>query len=99
MQRPPGDGQDGLIAKPILQRLLRDGFTDVRRMEEEIRTSATDWTIMRPPRLTNGRRRGSYRTRVDRHVGITISRADLADAVLKALNTPTTVAHCLGVGY
>jgi putative NADH-flavin reductase len=95
-----GDGLvTRLIAKPILQRLLRDGFTDVRRMEEEIRTSATDWTIMRPPRLTNGRRRGSYRTRVDRHVGITISRADLADAVLKALNTPTTVAHCLGVGY
>jgi putative NADH-flavin reductase len=95
-----GDGLiTRLIAKPILQRLLRDGFTDVRRMEEEIRTSATDWTIMRPPRLTNGRRRGSYRTRVDRHVGITISRADLADAILKALDTPTTVAHRLGVGY
>jgi putative NADH-flavin reductase len=95
-----GDGvATRLIVKPILQRLLRHGFADVRRMEEEIRASTTDWTIMRPPRLTNGARRGNYRTAVDRHVGRTISRADAADAILKALDTPNTVGHHVGVGY
>ena len=54
---------------------------------------------MRPPRLTNGARRGSYRTMVDRHAGMTISRADVADAILKALGTPSTAGHFLGVGY
>jgi putative NADH-flavin reductase len=97
------DDGDGLItrlvAKPILQRLLREAFVDLRRMEDEVRASATDWTIVRPPRLTNGRHRGKYRTAVDRNVGITISRADLADAILKALDDPRTAGHSLGVGY
>ncbi|MBX6383608.1 MAG: SDR family oxidoreductase [Microbispora sp.] len=94
---------DGLVArlvgKPILQRLLRDAFADVRQMEDEIRASETDWTIIRPPRLTNGPRRGRYRTAVDGHAGTRISRADLADAILTALATPSTVNHFLGVGY
>lgn len=94
-----GDGTvTRLVVKPILQRLLRNAFVDVRRMEELIRASGTDWTIMRPPRLTNGPRR-SYRTAVDGHVGFTISRADVADAILTALATPSTIGHHLGVGY
>jgi putative NADH-flavin reductase len=95
-----GDGLlTRLVAKPILQRLLRDGFADLHRMEDEVRASATDWTLMRPPRLTNGARRGRYRIRIDRNVGTAISRADVADAILKALEDPGTVGHSLGVAY
>ncbi len=102
---PYVDAGDGpvtrYVAKPILQRLLRAGFADLKRMEEIIRTSGLDWTIMRPPRLTNKPLTDRYRTAVDLNVrgGMMISRADLAAAILQALGDPATVRHSIGVGY
>lgn len=95
----PGDDLIGrLVVKPILQRLLREGFADLHRMEDLVRASHTDWTIVRPPRLTNRPRTGRYRTAIDAHVGISIARADVADAILAALADPATIGHHLGVG-
>jgi putative NADH-flavin reductase len=88
-----------LIAKPLLQRILREGMADTRRMEQEVRASTAEWTLMRPPRLTNRPGRGRYRTAIDRHVGISISRADVADAILNALGNPATAGHTVGIGY
>jgi uncharacterized protein YbjT (DUF2867 family) len=68
-------------------------------MEREVRASGTDWTIMRPPMLTNGARRGTYRTAIDRNVGRTIARADVADAIMHALADAGTIGHSIGVGY
>lgn len=86
------------IAKPILQRILREGAADTRRMEQEVRASATDWTLMRPPRLTNAPGRRRYRTALDRSVGMSIARADVADAILNALGDPATIGHAVGIG-
>lgn len=98
----PGD-EDGpftrLLVRPLLQRILRNNFADTRRMDDEIRASSTDWTIMRPPQLTKGPRSGRYRTASGRHIGRRISRADLADAILNAVADPATFGHSLGVGY
>lgn len=95
-----GDGPlTRAVVKPILQRLLREGFASVRDMERAVRGSGTDWTIMRPPMLTNAERRGTYRTAVDRNVGRTIARADVADAILHALADAGTIRHSIGVGY
>jgi putative NADH-flavin reductase len=57
---------------------------DKERMEGLIRESSADWTIVRPPALTEGARTGAYRTGTDLRVGITsnISRADLAEFLL-----------------
>jgi putative NADH-flavin reductase len=57
---------------------------DKDRMEELIRASDVDWTIVRPPALTEGPRTGAYRTGTDLPVRITskISRADLAEFLL-----------------
>ena len=88
-----------LIAKPLLQRILREGAADIRRMEQEVRASTAEWTLMRPPRLTNGARRGRYRTMIDRNIGMSISRADVADAILNALGNPATVGRTVGIGY
>jgi putative NADH-flavin reductase len=94
-----GDGfVTRVIAKPLLQRLLRASAADTRQMEALVTASDSDWTIMRPPRLTNGPRR-EYRTAVDRHAGSTISRADLADAILGAVADPSTICHRVGVAY
>ncbi|NUR87128.1 MAG: NAD(P)H-binding protein, partial [Nonomuraea sp.] len=89
-----------LLVKPMLRRFLREGFADFARTDEAVRASGLDWTIMRPPRLTDGARR-AYRTAVDRNVrgGVTIARADLADAVLAALADPATIGHSVSLGY
>jgi putative NADH-flavin reductase len=57
---------------------------DKERMEELIRASSVDWTIVRPPALTKGPRTGAYRTGTDLPVRITsnISRADMAEFML-----------------
>ncbi|MEV0382997.1 NAD(P)H-binding protein [Nonomuraea sp. NPDC050643] len=88
------------VVKPLLRRLLREGFADFARTDEAVRGSGLDWTIMRPPRLTDGARR-AYRTAVDRNVrgGITIGRADLAHATLAALDDPATIGHSIALGY
>lgn len=96
-----GDGPaTRLLVKPLLRRFLREGFADFARTDEAVSSSGLDWTIMRPPRLTNGARR-SYRTALDRNVrgGITISRADLAHAILAALTDPAAVGHSVSLGY
>jgi putative NADH-flavin reductase len=86
------------VAKPLLQALLKSGKADAHQMEDLITESAADWTIMRPSRLLNTPRR-PYRTSLDRYVSAQIGRADLADAILKALGDPATVGHRVNVGY
>jgi putative NADH-flavin reductase len=86
------------VAKPLLQALLKSGKADAHRMEDLITESAADWTIMRPSRLLNRPRR-PYRTNQDRYVSAQIGRADLADAILKALDDPATIGHRVNVGY
>jgi putative NADH-flavin reductase len=83
-----GDGpMSRLVAKPILRRMLKHPWADMQRMEDVVRDSGLDWTIIRPPMLTNGRRTGSYRSAVDRNVrgGIRVSRGDLADSILRCV--------------
>ena len=89
-----GDGPvSRTVAKPILRRLLRHTWADMRRMEDLVRATELDWTIIRPPMLTGGARTGTYRTAFDRDVrgGIRVSRADLADAILRCLADPAFV--------
>jgi putative NADH-flavin reductase len=83
-----GDGpMSRLVAKPILRRMLKHPWADMQRMEDVVRDSGLDWTIIRPPMLTNGRRTGSYRSAVDSNVrgGIRVSRGDLADSILRCV--------------
>src|SRR5882724_921426 len=95
-----GDGPvSRMIAKPIVRGLLRHTFADMRRMEDLVRASELDWTIVRPPMLTDGRRTGAYRTAIDRNVrgGIRISRVDLADAILRCLAEPAFIRAAVSV--
>ena len=75
-----------LLVKPPLRVLLGGLYADMAVMEETIRRSGTDWTILRPPQLTDGCRTGSYRQARDANLrgGYRISSADLADAILAA---------------
>jgi putative NADH-flavin reductase len=88
-----------VIAKPLLQRILADAMADTRAMEGEIWSSATDWTLIRPPQLTNRPGRGRYRRMIDSNVGRSIARADVADAILAVMTDPATIGHVVGIGY
>lgn len=85
---------------PLVSALLRDTYADLTAMEEEIRRSAADWTVVRPPRLTNRPPTGGYRMRVGGNVprAYAISRADTAHAMLAVLDDPATVKQAVGVG-
>jgi uncharacterized protein YbjT (DUF2867 family) len=87
------------ILLPFFGTLLRGIYGDLSRMEDEIQHSATDWTVVRPPRLTNKPLTGRYRAVVGGNVprSRSMSRADTAHAMLAALGTPETVKQAVGV--
>jgi uncharacterized protein YbjT (DUF2867 family) len=80
------------LAKPIAQRVLKDPFADLVAMEKVIRGSGLEWTIVRPPRLTDKPLTGHYRTRRELNVprGLYLSRADLAHLILAVCGDPDT---------
>lgn len=86
------------VVKPILWRFLGTVWRDMEKTEIVIRASDTDWTIMRPPQLTDRPARG-YRSRRDLNVGngFRVARADLAAAMVDALADDTTVRHAVSV--
>jgi putative NADH-flavin reductase len=74
------------VLRPLL---LRDVYADMTIMEEAVRASDLDWTLIRPPRLVDSPARGTYRVE-DGHNprgGWTLSRADLAAFVVAHLGT------------
>ena len=76
-----------------------DVVRDACEMEEVFRKSGLDWTMVRPPRLTDKPRTGEYRVK-EGHLprfGFTISRADVADFMIKAGENHTSVGKVIGV--
>lgn len=76
-----------LVAKPLLQRILREHFADLAAMEETVRSSGLAWTIVRPPQLLDKPYTGRYRTAVGRNLrgGMRIGRADAAHCMLECV--------------
>jgi uncharacterized protein YbjT (DUF2867 family) len=89
------------ILLPFISAFARDVYVDLAEMEDEIRRSATQWTIVRPPKLVNKPLTRRYRTVVGGNVprGYAISRADVADAMLAALDDPAALGQAVGVAY
>jgi putative NADH-flavin reductase len=76
------EGRRPWILINLVRWLLRKPYADFARMELLIRSSPVDWTIVRPPYLSNGPKTGRVRTQIGgedlRHGPYRISRADLA---------------------
>jgi putative NADH-flavin reductase len=84
-------GHGGFLYDMILQPLvLRHIYANKDRQEAIIQASGLDWTIVRPGRLTNGRRTETYRELYNlAHIKMsTISRSDVADSILKHIEDP-----------
>jgi uncharacterized protein YbjT (DUF2867 family) len=101
---PVPDGESFVnrrILLPFIGAFARDVYVDLAEMEDEIRRSTTQWTIVRPPKLVNKPLTGTYRTVVGGNVprGYSISRADVAHAMLAALDDPATLKQPIGIAY
>ncbi|MFF1700462.1 NAD(P)-dependent oxidoreductase [Streptomyces sp. NPDC058252] len=98
---PEGAGFADRAARGLISAILKDVYADLREMEGELARSATDWTVVRPPRLQNKPVTGSYRTTVGGFPskGRFIGRADVAHAMLAMIDNPATVKQGVGVAY
>jgi putative NADH-flavin reductase len=93
LEIPPGQPlPQRLVTRLVIQRLYRHGYADMAEMERIVPTSDTEWTIIRPPMLTNGPRTGQYRTATNTHLANprSIPRADLAHYMLNHIDDKHT---------
>jgi putative NADH-flavin reductase len=84
----------------LLGRMLFPGIVaDSSAMEDVFARSGLDWTIVRPPELTDKPYTGNYRVR-EGHLprfGFKISRADAADFMIKAVENPSSIRKIVGI--
>jgi putative NADH-flavin reductase len=102
-------GMGARFAQGPLTALLRGTFLreiarDSAEMERVVMASALDWTIARPPRLTDAAFTGAYRVEVDRMPSrrwspalATLGRADLAGYLLDEVERGTHARQIVGV--
>ncbi|MFJ6431498.1 NAD(P)-dependent oxidoreductase [Streptomyces sp. NPDC091416] len=100
----PKPADDPLIDRMMLAMIgavLKEVYADLTAMEAALAASAADWTSVRPPKLTNGPLTGRYRTVVGANPrsGRSISRADVAHAMLALTDDPSSVRQGVGVAY
>ena len=78
--------------KLIASTFLRGVMADKERQEAIVKGSDLDWTIVRPGGLTDGPKTGGYTFGLDPKIKANqISRADVADFILKQLTDDTFV--------
>jgi putative NADH-flavin reductase len=100
---PKYDPGDGFFMRhlfsPLVKGALRKPYSDLALMEEILRDSGLDWTVVRPPRLSGKPLTGTYRTAYGQNVrgGFLISRADVAHLMLRALGQPDTIKQVIGI--
>ncbi|MFB6551627.1 NAD(P)-dependent oxidoreductase [Streptomyces sp. NPDC056405] len=85
----------------VVSAVLKDIYADLRAMEAELARSATDWTVVRPPRLQDKPLSGRYRTVVGGFPskGRVMGRADVAHAMLAMTGDAGTVKQGVGMAY
>ncbi|MES1159722.1 MAG: SDR family oxidoreductase [Bacteroidota bacterium] len=90
-----------LVAKYVVQKILRNMYVDLREMERLVKTSETDWTIMRPPRLTDRPVTGHYRFAINQFLKncLNISRADLAHFMIHNVTNTATFNSTIEIAY
>ena len=100
---PRHDPGDGFIMRHLGVRIAKTLFgkvyNDLARMEDILRVSGLDWTILRPPQLTDKPLTGRYRTAYGRnlHGARSVPRADVAHFMLAVLDQPATIGQVIGI--
>jgi putative NADH-flavin reductase len=98
----PGDGFFmRRLGTPLAAAMFGAHYADLALMEDDLRGSGLDWTVVRPPKLTDKPLTGVYRTAYGRNVrgGWSVSRADVAHFMLEVLDRPETVTQVIGIAH
>jgi putative NADH-flavin reductase len=78
--------------------IFRNLIPDMTAMETALERDGLEWTIVRPPKLTNGSLTQDYRVADGRlPKGMTISRACVADFMVKETEHPQHVRQIVGL--
>ena len=86
----------------IFPLLMRRVYADHERQEGHIKNSQSDWTIVRPGNFTDGPHTQSYRhgfTKPDASLKLSVSRADVADFMVKQLTDDSYLHKAASVSY
>jgi putative NADH-flavin reductase len=100
---PRHDPGDGFFMRHLFSHMakaaFREHYADLALMEDVLRDSGLDWTVIRPPRLTDKPLTGSYRVAYGRNLpgGWSASRADVAHLMLGVLHQPETLKQAIGI--
>ena len=83
----------------VAKTMFGKGYADLAVMEDVLRDSGLDWTVVRPPRLTDKPLTGSYRTAYGHNLrgGWSVPRADVAHLMLRVLGQPGTIGQVIGI--
>ncbi|ATQ77305.1 nucleoside-diphosphate sugar epimerase [Massilia violaceinigra] len=83
----------------FIRKVIAAKMRDKDGMEALVRDSELDWTLVRPPVLTNGERSGRYRAGTALKPGVTgrLSRADLAAFMLREAAEGTYIGQAVVV--
>ncbi len=96
------DPNEPFIHRRIIRPLIRGTYDDMRKAENFLAgCDDLDWVVIRPLRLMNTSRTGKYRTAVNilPPGGIEISRADVAEFILKQVCTDEHLRSYLTIAY
>ncbi len=96
----PGDGPVmRYVLAPVVGRILRRHYLDLAIMEEDLRASGLEWTVVRPPLLTDKPPTGRYRRAYGRNIrgGFSVPRGDVADLMLRVLDEPESIGQYVGL--
>ena len=100
---PKYDPGDGFFMRHLFSHVAKTAFRkqygDLALLEDVIRGSGLEWTVVRPPKLTDKRLTGSYRTAYGQNLrgGWSVSRADVADYMLRVIDQPETIKQFMGI--
>jgi putative NADH-flavin reductase len=90
--------EQNAIGKLLRGTLFRNLLPDMTAMEATLEKDGLEWTIVRPPRLTNGPLTKSYSVADGRlPKGMTVSRACVADFMIKEAERPAHVRQIVGL--
>ncbi|MBW8687779.1 NAD(P)-dependent oxidoreductase [Chitinophaga rhizophila] len=103
-----GDSKETLRQTPFIFRhiivpfILKKGFADHALQEEYIKQSQLEWVIARPANLTDGALTRTYKKgfpATEKQLKMKISRADVADFMLRQLTDNTYLRKTPGLSY
>lgn len=87
------------LGNPLTHVMFGRHYADLAATEQILRDSDLEWTVSRPPKLTDKPLTGTYRTAFNRNIrgGFSVPRADVAHHMLAMINQLDTLKQIVGI--